>query len=101
MKQLEDRNSEQFKAQESSFYGECQAYNSRMDSYAKDMKNEDLSQEERDYAKQKYEEAYNDKQQCIADWKEKHGEYDEARTNERIGGQQKGEEQKKDQGIEM
>lgn len=101
MEKLEDKNSEKYKAQESAFYGECQACNSRMESYANDMNADNLSEEEREYARQKYNEAYNDKREIIDKWKEEHGEYDEARANELIGGQQKGEEQEKGQGIEL
>lgn len=53
-----------------------------MDDYKKDMDNEYLSQEERDYAKQKYDE----KRDATDKWKEEHGQYDKERKKERIGG---------------
>lgn len=86
MGKLEDRNSREFKAKEAAFYSDQQIYNSRMDDYKKDMDNEYLSQEERDYAKQRYDEIYLEKRDSIDKWKEEHGQYDEERTNERIGG---------------
>lgn len=86
MEKLEDRNSRKFKAEETAFYSDQQIYNSRMDNYKKDMDNEYLSQKERDYAKQKYDEIYNEKRDAIDKWKEEHGQYDEERTKERIGG---------------
>lgn len=85
MEKLEDRNSQEFKAKEAAFYSDQQIYNSRMDDYKKDMDNEYLSQEERDYAKQKYDEIYIEKRDAIDKWKEEHGQYDEERTKERIG----------------
>lgn len=85
MENLEDRNSQEFKAKETSFYGDQQIYNSRMDDYKKDTDNEYLSQEERDYAKRKCDEIYIEKRDAIDKWKEEHGQYDEERTKERIG----------------
>ena len=64
MEKLEDRNSQEFKAKEAAFYSDQQIYNSRMDDYKKYMDNEYLSQEERDYAKQKYDEIYIEKKGC-------------------------------------
>ena len=86
MEKLEDRNSQEIKAKEAAFYSDQQIYNSRMDDYKKDMDNEYLAQEERDYAKQKYDEIYIEKRDAIDKWKEEHGQYDEERTKERIGG---------------
>lgn len=85
MKKLENRNSIEFKAEEQAFYSDQQIYNSRMDNYKKDMYNECLSKEERDFAKQKYEEIYTEKRNAIDRWKEEHGQYDEERVKERIG----------------
>ena len=70
---------------EADFYGNQQIYNSRLDDYEKDMNADYLSQEERDYAKQQYDEVYIEKRDAIDQWKEKYGQYDEARTNLRIG----------------
>lgn len=86
MKKTEDRNSRGYKAKEQTFYSDQQIYNSRMDDYKKDMDNEYLSQKERDYAKQKYDEIYTEKRDAIDKWKEEHGQYDEERTKEKIGG---------------
>lgn len=86
MEKLEDINSKEFKAKEAAFYSDQQIYNSRMDDYKKDMDNEYLSQEERDSAKQKYDEIYIEKRDALDKWKEEHGQYDEERTKERIGG---------------
>lgn len=86
MKKLEDRNSQKLKTEEAAFYSDQQIYNSRMDDYKKDMDNEYLSQEGRDYAKQKYDEIYIEKRDALDKWKEEHGQYDEERTKERIGG---------------
>lgn len=83
---MEDINSREYKAKEQVFYSDQQIYNSRMDNYKKDMDNEYLSQEKRDYAKQKYDEIYIEKRDAIDRWKEEHGQYDEERTKERIGG---------------
>lgn len=87
MEKLEDRNSREFKAKEAAFYGDQQVYNSRMDDYKKDMDSEYLSKEDRDWAKQKYDELYAEKRDAIDKWKEEHGQYDEERTKERIGGE--------------
>lgn len=73
------------KAQEDAFYGNQQIYNSCLDDYEKDMNCEYLSEEEREYAKQKYDEVYVEKRDAIDEWKEKHGQYDEGRTELRIG----------------
>lgn len=81
-----------FKAQEVDFYGNQQIYNSRLDDYEKDMNCEYLSEEERKYAKQKYDEVYVEKRDAIDAWKEKHGQYDEERAELRIGGKKKSEE---------
>ncbi len=86
MKKLENRNSIEFKAKEQAFYSDQQIYNSQMDNYKKEMHNECLSKEERDVAKQKYEEIYTEKRNAIDKWKEEHGQYDEERTKERLGG---------------
>lgn len=74
-----------FKAQEDAFYGNQQIYNSCLDDYEKDMNCEYISEEEREYAKQKYDEVYVEKRDAIDEWKEKHGQYDEGRTELRIG----------------
>ena len=68
------------------FYGSQQIYNSRLDDYEKDMNADYLSQMERDYAKQQYDEVYIEKRDAIDKWKEKYGQYDEERANLRIGG---------------
>ncbi len=68
------------------FYGNQQIYNSRLDDYEKDMNADYLSQMERDYAKQQYDEVYIEKRDAIDKWKEKYGQYDEERANLRIGG---------------
>lgn len=81
-----------FKAQEVDFYGNQQIYNSRLDDYEKDMNCEYLSEEEREYAKLKYDEVYVEKRDAIDTWKEKHGQYDEERAELRIGGEKKSEE---------
>lgn len=73
------------RAQEDDFYGNQQIYNSRLDDYEKDMNCEYISEEEREYAKQKYDEVYVEKRDAIDEWKEKHGQYDEGRTELRIG----------------
>ena len=72
-------------AQEDAFYGNQQIYNSCLDDYEKDMNCEYLSEEEREYAKQQYNEVYIEKRDAIDKWKEEHGQYDEKRTELRIG----------------
>ena len=72
-------------AQEDAFYGNQQIYNSRLDDYEKDMNCEYLSEEEREYAKQQYNEVYIEKRDAIDKWKEEYGQYDEKRTELRIG----------------
>ena len=59
------------------FYGGQQIYNSLLDDYEKDMNADYLSQMERDYAKQQYDEVYIEKRDAIDKWKEKYGQYDE------------------------
>lgn len=86
MKKLENRDSREFKAKEEAFYSDQQICNSLMDDYKKIMDSEYLSKEERDYAKQKYKDTYNEKRDAIDKWKEEHGQYDEERTKERLGG---------------
>lgn len=73
-----------FKAQEDAFYGNQQIYNSCLDDYEKDMNCEYISEEEREYAKQKYDEVYVEKRDAIDKWKEKYGQYDEERTELRL-----------------
>lgn len=86
MKKLENRSSQEFKIKEAIFYADQQIYNSRIDDYKKDMDREYLSKKERDYAKQKYDEICIEKRDAIDRWKEEHGQYDEERTKEKIGG---------------
>ena len=74
------------------FYGNQQIYNSRLDDYEKDMNADYLPQMERDYAKQQYDEVYIEKRDAIDQWKEKYGQYDEARANLRIGEKLKSDE---------
>lgn len=85
MNKLEDRDSREFKAKEQAFYSDQQIYNSQMDNYRKDMHSEYLSKEERNFAKQKYEDIYTEKRNAIDKWKEEHGQYDEEKTKERLG----------------
>lgn len=87
-------------AQEDTFYGNQQIYNSRLDDYEKDMNCEYLSEEEREYAKQQYNEVYIEKRDAIDKWKEEHGQYDEERTELRIG-ENKSEEIKEQESYDI
>lgn len=77
-KQYEDRDSDRFKIQERSFYGECKMYNTFINE-AKDKlaKKEELDQWEIEYYEQQLYESEKGKRELIDDWKEKHGQYDE------------------------
>lgn len=97
MERVEDRSTPKYKAQEQEFYSNCQINNSAMDSYEKDMNSNYLSEDEKAYAKKKYEEAKARKQDDIDKWKEEHGAYDEEKTEERIGGKKKDEGKEKEQ----
>lgn len=61
-------------AQEDVFYGNQQIYNSRLDDYEKDMNCEYLSEKEREYAKQQFNEVYIEKRDAIDEWKQKHSD---------------------------
>ena len=88
-------------AQEDAFYGNQQLYNSRLDDYEKDMNCEYLSEEEREYAKQQYNEVYIEKRDAIDKWKEEHGQYDEKRTELRIGEKSEEIEEQESYDIEV
>ena len=88
------------RAQEDDFYGNQQIYNSRLDDYEKDMNCEYISEEEREYAKQQYDEVYIEKRDAIDKWKEKYGQYDEERTELRIG-ENKSEEIKEQESYDI
>ena len=87
-------------AQEDTFYGNQQIYNSLLDDYEKDMNCEYISEEEREYAKQQYDEVYIEKRDAIDKWKEKYGQYDEERTELRIG-ENKSEELKEQESYDI
>ena len=88
------------RAQEDDFYGNQQIYNSLLDDYEKDMNCEYISEEEREYAKQQYNEVYIEKRDAIDKWKEKYGQYDEERTELRIG-ENKSEEIKEQESYDI
>lgn len=88
------------RVQEDDFYGNQQIYNSRLDDYEKDMNCEYISEEEREYAKQQYNEVYIEKRDAIDKWKEKYGQYDEERTELRIG-ENKSEEIEEQESYEI
>ena len=88
------------RVQEDDFYGNQQIYNSRLDDYEKDMNCEYISEEEREYAKQQYNEVYIEKRDAIDKWKEKYGQYDEERTELRIG-ENKSEEIKEQESYDI
>lgn len=88
-----------FNAQEDVFYGNQQIFNSRLDEYEKNMNCEYLSEEEREYAKQQYNDVYTEKRDAIDKWKEKYGQYDEERTELRIG--EKSEEIKEQESYDI
>lgn len=86
--------------QEDTFYGNQQIYNSRLDDFEKDMNCEYLSEEEREYAKQQYNEVYIEKRDAIDEWKEKYGQYDEERAELRMG-ENKSEEIKEQESYDI
>ena len=80
MKQVEDRTSHSFKAEEQSFYSDQWAYNTRMEEEEKIIANPNTTQEEKEAALTRRNEIAGEKVEAIENWKDRHGEYDEEMT---------------------
>lgn len=81
MDRVEDRTTDSYKAQEREFYSNQWAYNTRIKEQQDIIDNPECSLDEKYTAKREKADLENERQDCIDQWKEEHGAYNEEMTN--------------------